>query len=149
MKFYHKFANGWKAINTIWQLMNENGNSINTFPHLSSLATSHFKQIYRAPPMPPLLKSFEWHNYFPILWIRRMHRNWLRKSLYGELEATIKWFKRDKSLGLDGWSVEFYLAFFETLSADLLKVLRIPGSMARCMKLSILHSFPSYPNLII
>lgn len=41
----------------------------------------------------------------------------------GELEATLKWFKRDKSLGPDGWPVEFYIAFFELLGEDLLKVI--------------------------
>jgi len=37
------------------------------------------------------------------------------------LEATLKWFKRDKSPGLDGWLVEFYLSLFETIGANLLK----------------------------
>lgn len=41
----------------------------------------------------------------------------------GELESTLKWFKKDKSLGPDRWSMEFYLAFFETLGLDLLKVI--------------------------
>eukprot|EP00253_Pinus_taeda_P023577 PITA_23577 len=49
-KFYHKFANGRKAINTIWELPNEQGHPLNTFPQLAALASSHFKQIYRAPP---------------------------------------------------------------------------------------------------
>lgn len=39
-----------------------------------------------------------------------------------ELGATIKWFKKDKSPGLDGWLIEFYIAFFEILGDDLLKV---------------------------
>ena len=33
----------------------------------------------------------------------------------GELEATIKGFKKDKSLGPDGWAIEFYSNFFDTL----------------------------------
>lgn len=41
----------------------------------------------------------------------------------GELESTSKWFKKDKIIGLDGWPVEFYIAFFETLGEDLLKVI--------------------------
>ena len=31
------------------------------------------------------------------------------------MEGTLKWFKKDKSSGLDGWSIEFYLAFYELL----------------------------------
>ena len=50
----------------------------------------------------------------------------------GKLESTLKWFKKDKSLGLDGWSIEFYLPYFDTLGMDLLKVVeecRITGHM--------------------
>ena len=39
-----------------------------------------------------------------------------------ELEATLKWFKKDKSPGLDGWTIEFYLAFFDLLGQDFLRV---------------------------
>jgi len=45
-----------------------------------------------------------------------------REVTMRELEATLKWFKSDKSSSSDGWSVEFYLAFFEALGNDLLKV---------------------------
>jgi len=40
-----------------------------------------------------------------------------------ELEATLKCFKKYKSLGPDGWSIVFYLDFFGILGADLLKVI--------------------------
>eukprot|EP00253_Pinus_taeda_P027341 PITA_27341 len=39
-----------------------------------------------------------------------------------ELEATLKWFKKDKSPGPDGWTIEFYLAFFDLLGNDLLQI---------------------------
>jgi len=41
----------------------------------------------------------------------------------GKLEATLKWFKQDKSPGPDGWSVEFYTILFELIRGDLLKVI--------------------------
>jgi len=46
-KLYHKFANGRKAINTIWQLPIKGGTTANTFPQLASLAYSHFKRAFR------------------------------------------------------------------------------------------------------
>lgn len=42
----------------------------------------------------------------------------------GELEGTLKWFKKDKILGSDGWSVEFYPKFFDTIGPDLLDVIK-------------------------
>lgn len=50
----------------------------------------------------------------------------------GELEGTLKWFKKDKSPRLDGWSIEFYIAFFDILGNDLLKIVeecRTSGSL--------------------
>eukprot|EP00253_Pinus_taeda_P003595 PITA_03595 len=40
----------------------------------------------------------------------------------GELEGTLKWFKKEKSPGPDGWTIEFCIAFYELLSHDLLSV---------------------------
>jgi hypothetical protein len=37
-----------------------------------------------------------------------------------ELEAILKMFKKEKSPGPDGWSVELYLHFFEIMGKDLL-----------------------------
>ncbi len=41
----------------------------------------------------------------------------------GELEVVLKCFKKYKSLGLGGWKVEVYLAFFELIGEDLLRVI--------------------------
>ena len=30
----------------------------------------------------------------------------------GELEGVLKWFKREKILGPDGWPIEFFIYFF-------------------------------------
>ena len=38
------------------------------------------------------------------------------------MEATLKTFKKDKSPGPDGWPIEFYLAFFDLLGPDLVKL---------------------------
>lgn len=40
-----------------------------------------------------------------------------------ELEDTLKMMKKEKSLGPDGWIVEFYVTFFEVLGVDLLHII--------------------------
>jgi len=40
-----------------------------------------------------------------------------------ELESTLKWFKKYKSPGPDGWTIEFYLAFYDLMGRDLLRVI--------------------------
>jgi hypothetical protein len=53
-----------------------------------------------------------------------------------ELEAILKLFKKEKSPGPDGWTVELYLHFFEIMGEDLLALVeetrlsgRISGSI--------------------
>ena len=41
----------------------------------------------------------------------------------GEIEGVLKWFKKDKILGPDGWTIEFYLTFFDIISKELLQVI--------------------------
>lgn len=41
----------------------------------------------------------------------------------GKLEVVLKWFENDKSPSPDGWPMEFYLAFFDLIGHDLLKVI--------------------------
>ena len=39
-----------------------------------------------------------------------------------EVESSLKYFKKDKSPGPDGWPVEFYLDFFDILGPELVNV---------------------------
>lgn len=121
-KFFHKFANGRKAINTIWKLTNEQGIGLDTFSQLATLATSHFKQVYQAPPNATLAEVIRVAQLFPRFVNQENDMDLNREVTLGELEATLKWFKRDKSPAPDDWSVEFYLAFFHILGEYLLKV---------------------------
>eukprot|EP00253_Pinus_taeda_P021742 PITA_21742 len=48
----------------------------------------------------------------------------LNKSVtLGELEAVLKWFRKDKSPGPNGWPMEFCLAFFDLIGQDLLRAI--------------------------
>lgn len=47
----------------------------------------------------------------------------LQPVIMGELECTLKWFKKDKIPGPDGWPVEFYTTFLDFLGQDLLAVI--------------------------
>lgn len=114
-KFYHKFANGRKAINTIWELKNEHGKSIQTFQEMAALANSHFKGIYKAPPIATLEKVMRTAQIFPRFVDQEAELELTREVTLDEPEGTLKWIKKDKIPGLDGWTVEFYIAFFDII----------------------------------
>jgi len=88
---------------------------VNTFPQLATMATSQFKQIYKAPPNATLIEAIRVAQLFPRFVDQVVALDLNKVVTMGELEATLKWFKRDKSPGPDGWSVEFYMDFFNTL----------------------------------
>eukprot|EP00253_Pinus_taeda_P024332 PITA_24332 len=63
----------------------------------------------------------------------------------GELEGALKWFKKDKSPGLDGWTIKFYLAFYEILGHDLLKVVeesRTTGTLYHAINSTFIALIP-------
>lgn len=67
-----------------------------------------------------------------------------------DLEATLKWLSKDKSPGLDGWSIEFYLALFELIGIDLLRVVeesRASGRLETTIISTFIALIPKLGNL--
>eukprot|EP00253_Pinus_taeda_P008270 PITA_08270 len=144
-KFYHKFANGRKAINTIWELMDENGHPITSQRNLANLATGHFRGIYKAPADVNILEIMRIIELFPSFVNQEDSEELMKEVTMAELEATLKWFKRDKSPGPDGWTIEFYLSFFDTLGNDLLHIMedsRRRGRISSAIKSTFIALIP-------
>lgn len=71
--------------------------------------------------------------------------------LLGEMEAYLKFFKRDKILGLKGWTMEFYITFFELIGPSLLLVIEdciLSSRMYERLKLTFLALIPKADNPI-
>ena len=49
IKFFHAYARGRKAANTVWSLEDEQGHAHDTFEGIASLGVEHFKNLYKAP----------------------------------------------------------------------------------------------------
>jgi len=121
-KFFQNYAKGRKVANTIWNLPLPEGGLADSFNKLSQLGTSHFRSIYRSPPSINLVEIINVANHFPRYVNEEESADLTAPVTMGELESTLKWFKKDKSPGSDGWTIEFYLAFYDILGQDLLRV---------------------------
>eukprot|EP00253_Pinus_taeda_P011273 PITA_11273 len=144
-KFYHKFANGRKIINTIWELKNEHGQQVSSQKNLARLATEHFCGIYKAPADVNILEIMRMAEHFPRFIEQEDSEELLKEVTMAELEATLKWFQKDKSPGPDGWTIEFYLAFVDLLGNDLLKIVedsRRRGRISSAIKLTFIALIP-------
>eukprot|EP00253_Pinus_taeda_P034161 PITA_34161 len=144
-KFYHKFANGRKIINTIWELKDKHGHQVTSQKNLARLATAHFHGIYRAPADVNILEIMRIAELFPRYIDQEDSEELLKEVTMAELEATLKWFKKDKSPGPDGWTIELYLAFFDLLGNDLLKIVedsRRRGRISSAIKSTFIALIP-------
>lgn len=111
-RFFQNYAKGRKVSNTIWNLPLPDGGVADT-NKLSHLGTSHFKNLFTNPPRSNLADIINVARHFPRFVNDDKAEELITLVTAGELEGTLKWFKKDKSLGPDGWTMEFYLAFYE------------------------------------
>jgi hypothetical protein len=66
-----------------------------------------------------------------------------------ELWEVLKSFAKDKSPGLDGWTVEFFIHFFDLVGDDLLALVedsRLRGSMINSLNATFLTLIPKVNN---
>jgi hypothetical protein len=66
-----------------------------------------------------------------------------------ELKKVINSFQSEKSLGLNGWDIEFFKGFLEEIGEYLSVVVEEPRSMGRSFTLSTPPSLPTSPRLIV
>lgn len=119
-KFFHIFADHGRDINSIWEIQTDSGDKLFSQEEISSEAVSYFKNFY---------KRNDNNNSEDILWgiapFLSMFNEEQNISLFqpvfeNELLEVMKYFKKDKSPSPDGWTIEFYLHFFDFLKNDIL-----------------------------
>jgi hypothetical protein len=121
--FFHKVACARRSRKQIWEIEDDCGNLIHSQTEIKSAAHSHFKSFYQAPPAPSLADQTAVASLFPTLITPEEANSLLSPCTKEELFETINSFKKEKSPGPDGWSVELFLHFFELMSPDLLEVI--------------------------
>eukprot|EP00253_Pinus_taeda_P014598 PITA_14598 len=121
-KFFHCYAKSRKVSNTIWKLPSPDGGIADNFQKIAHLGTTHFRNLYKSPREANLLDIIYVANHFPRFVEEEDLADLTDPVTAEELEGVLKWFNKDKSPGPDGWTIEFYLAFFEELGQDLLRV---------------------------
>eukprot|EP00253_Pinus_taeda_P032224 PITA_32224 len=125
--------------------MDEHGHLITSQRNLANLATGHFRGIYKDPADVNILEIMRIIELFPSFEDQEDSEELMKEVSMAELEATLKWFKKDKSPGPDGWTIEFYLTFFDTLGNDLLQIVedsRRRGRISSAIKSTFIALIP-------
>eukprot|EP00253_Pinus_taeda_P035296 PITA_35296 len=148
-RFFHNFAKGRKVANTIWNLPLPEGGLADSFNKLSHLGTLHFRGLYKNPAGTNLAEIINVASHFPRFVEEEDFEDLEAPVTMAELESTIKWFQKEKSPGPDGWTIEFYIAFFELLGGDILKVVeesRISGCLYNAINTTFIALIPKSDN---
>lgn len=88
-------------------------------------------------------------NHFPIFVNEEDIEELFASITTGELEGTLKWFKKDTSPGPNGWTIEFYLTFYYLLGPDLLKVVeesRTTGTLYHAINSTFISLIPKFDS---
>ena len=94
------------------------------FKEKTKVAVEHFQKRFTAPPQCPTNEILVVLNLFLRMIKKEMQQDLMEEMSKEELNRTISSFQKGKSLGPDGFTLEFFLGFYESVKDDLLKVVR-------------------------
>ena len=103
-------------------MKDEVGEKVSSFEGLANLGVKHFQSLYKAQVGSTLAEIIKLAQFFPCFVDTEENSELMGEVTMEELKATLHSFQKDKSPGLDGWTIEFFLGFFDILGEDLLKV---------------------------
>lgn len=92
---------------------------------LKDLGVRYFKQIFSDDNQTTFEAQLKVIRLFPFFLQQEEMVSFTSQITFEEVDWALKSFKKDKSLGLDGWPVEFFLAFFDLLGNELVNLVEI------------------------
>eukprot|EP00253_Pinus_taeda_P018078 PITA_18078 len=130
-KFFHRFTNNRTDTNLIWDIQVDSGNKLFSQEEISKEAVSYFGNFYKRNDNINNEDIIWGIAPFPSMFDDDQNNTSFQPISKNELFEVMKSFKRDKSPGPDGWTIEFYIHFFDLLKKDILAMveeLRMRGS---------------------
>ena len=106
--FFHSYARGRKALNTIWSLEDRLGRSLETFEDMASLGVEHFQHLFQAPEGSQLVEIMHIAQVFPCFVGEEDNLSLMEEVTEEELKVALQSFQKDRSPGPDGWTIEFF-----------------------------------------
>lgn len=118
-RFFHKFASMRRRTNSIWDIEDSAGNSVSSQELIEKAVMGHFQKLFSKPRGINLQAQMEVIQCMPRIFTAEDNVVIGRPVTLGEVEGILKKMAKDKSPGPDGWSVEFYLHFFDLLGDEM------------------------------
>ena len=90
--FFHAYAIGRKAANTVWSLENEHGHVHDTFDGMASMGVEHFKNLYKVPTHATLVEVIRIAHVFPGFVDAEDNQALMEEVTEGELKRVLQSF---------------------------------------------------------
>ena len=110
-KLFHAYASTRRNSNAIWSLKDINGNLASKDAALKKMGKKHFSDVFMDDRSTNIADQLRVIRMFPTFTLDEEVNYFLEPITIQEVEAVLKWFKKDKSPRPDGWPVEVFLAF--------------------------------------
>jgi hypothetical protein len=133
----------------IWEIVDADGILHRGQQALKTTVVSHFKPFFEAKPSENLQTPVTVARLFPHTVSEDDSLTLDNPCTLQEILVALKSFSKDKSLGPDGWTIEFYLHFFDLVGPDLLELVedtRLSGKVAGALNSNFLTLIPKVSN---
>eukprot|EP00253_Pinus_taeda_P034308 PITA_34308 len=117
-----RFANKRQEANTIWEIKNEEGISYTSQEAISEEAVKYFKHTYSRNVGCDIEDIFWGIDPYPTMFDANQNNILYSAVFEEELLATMKYFQKDKCPGPDGWTIDFFIHFFDLFKSDILNL---------------------------
>jgi hypothetical protein len=107
--------------NAIWEMKDDIGISHSGQEDIETEVVRHFKSFYVDSGKNTIVDQVNAVQYYPSFFTERDVQELEKPSSVEEIKLVLKSFSKDKSPGPDGWTVEFFLSFFDLIGNDVLE----------------------------
>lgn len=132
-RYFYNQASFRHKQNAIWRISNGDGRIITSQSKIQREAICFFSKLYREREEVYFEKQMGFINLFPDMVNEEVKDQMGSPITKGEILGVLKDLARDKSPGLDGWSVELFIHFQDIMMDELFKMVEESQCLCRIL----------------
>ena len=125
--FFQDYAKYIKFSNTIYHLKDQYGTHERTFEGLSKIGNKYFQELYKEENNNTIDELIWMTQYFPSFANEEDNKMLMEEATLEEWKAVMRRFQTSKIPGPYGWTIEFFLGFFDLLRHGILRLVEEIG----------------------
>lgn len=150
--FFHTLASFNRNKKLIWSIENNRAETIRGQEAIKDEAAIHFEQLYKSYSNTSLSDKLAVASVYPKMVSTSEAVDLFNHVSLQGLKEVLVHFKKERSLGPDGWTIEFFVYFFELVSTDLLQMMiedtHTKGKVTKSLNSTFLVLIPKENNAV-